>query len=185
MIDPVSELKVRAELLQRGVTAGEDAALARLTALPELRKADQEALRAAAAAMKRKHCLAVVAIEHGFTGWEHARRVLSGDSVEEADYGKLLSGPQRSAFLNHWFATYDEARAVHLELLARDEGARYLLPYQRQFFITERAYVESLGLDPDDPDWRAIGWDWARPKNRAARGRLYARLLSQTRREAG
>ena len=38
--------------------------------------------------------------------------------------------------------------------------------------------MDALGLDPDDPDWAAIGWDWARPRSPAARRRLYARLLS-------
>jgi len=179
MIDPVRELKVRAEVLQRGIEAGEDVVLERLRALPELKRADRDALRAAAASIQRKHCLAVVSRETGFASWDHARRVLEGDR-DEADFGKMLSGPGRGTFLNHWFAAYDEARVVHQELLARRED-RYLLAYQRQFFITERGYIESLGLDPDDADWRAIGFDWVRPRSAPARRRLYAKLLEESR----
>jgi hypothetical protein len=179
MIDPVRELKVRAEILQRGIEAGDDVVIERLRALPELKKAGREALRAAAASIQRKHCLAVVGLETGFSSWEHARRVLSGDP-DEADFGKLLSGPGRGAFLNHWVATYGEARAVHADLLAAG-SVRYLLAFRRQFLITERGYIESLGLDPDDADWRAIGWDWVKPRSAAARRRLYAKLLTQQR----
>jgi len=165
--------------LQRGIESGEGVVLERLRALPELRKADAEALRIAAASIQRKHCLAVIGRETGFASWEHARRVLEGDP-DEADFGKLLCGAGRSTFLNHWCATYDDARAVHQPLLAAG-SARYLLAYQRQCCITESGYIESLGLDPDDADWRAIGWDWVRPRSLAARRRLYARLLAQSR----
>ncbi len=177
MMDPVRELKVRAELLQHAARTCDEAALERLRMLPELRKADVATLRGAAAGLQRKHCLAIVGREAGFVSWDHARRVLEGDP-DETDFGALLSGPGRGTFLNHWFTTYDEAHAVHRQHLA-DDACRYLLAYRRQFFLTERGYIESLGLDPDDADWRAIGWDWARPRSAAARRRLYARLLER------
>jgi hypothetical protein len=179
MMDPVRELKVRAEILHRRVEAGDEAALLRLRVLPEHRKADALLLRAAAATIRRKHCLAIVSREGGFTDWEHARRVLDGDALE-ADFGKLLSLPGRGAFLNHWFTAYDEALAVHRDLLAQG-SPRYLLAYQRQLFITEAGYIESIGLEPDDADWRAMGWDWVRPRSYAARRRLYGKLLAPSR----
>lgn len=179
MIDPIRELKVRAERLHRSVQASETTALIRLRALPELRQADAPALKEAAAAIQRKHCLAVVGKEAGFGSWDHARRVLEGDEAE-VDFGKLLYGDGRGAYLNHWFVGYDEARVVHAKLL--EEGlSRFLLAYQRQLFITEAGYVESIGLDAADPDWHAIGWDWARPRSFAARRRLYAKLLQAQR----
>jgi len=179
MLDPVRELKVRAEVLHHLLTDThtiELSALERLRVLPEHRKATPEALAQAAPTLQRKHCLAVVGREAGFSGWEHAKRVLEGDAAE-ADFGKLLYGAGRSAFLNHWLASYDEARAVHADLLAAGER-RYLLAYQKQFFISEADYIESLGLDPNDPDWTAIGWDWVKPRSMAARARLYAKLLT-------
>ncbi|WP_234023140.1 hypothetical protein [Sorangium cellulosum] len=81
--------------------------------------------------------------------------------------------------LHHWFATHDEARAHAASL---PEGQRsYLLTYKHHFFVADRTFVASLGLDPDDPDWRAIGWDWARPADPTARRRLYAKRLAAMR----
>jgi hypothetical protein len=179
MNDPVVELKVRAELLHKRVKASDPAALRRLRVLSELRRADDAALETAAAGVQRKHCLTAVAREAGFASWEHARRILDGDP-EEADLGKLLYRSERAAggaHLNHWFATYDEARAFHAET-SHPETRRYLLAYQRHLFVVDRYFIEALGLDPDDADWEAMGWDWARPRQPAARRRLYGKLLA-------
>jgi hypothetical protein len=176
MMDPVRELKVRAEILHRGVQAQEPAAVERLRALPEHRRVEPEALREIASHVQRKHCLAVVAREVGFAGWDHARRVFEGDAGE-SDFGKMLYGAGCGGQLNHWFATYEEARAFHVEHRAPDARS-YLLAYQRHFFVADRHFIEALGLDPDDADWTAIGWDWARPRSVEARSRLYAKILT-------
>lgn len=70
------------------------------------------------------------------------------------------------AFLNRWYATYEAAR----EALDADGG--FLLPYRQQFFVSSPDAVRELGLDPDDPDWERIGWDWVRPADPEARERL-------------
>ena len=70
------------------------------------------------------------------------------------------------AVLNRWFTTYEEARAS-LEA----EGG-YLLPYKGQYFVTLGEGIRELGLDPDDPNWARIGWDWVRPKDSDAWERL-------------
>jgi hypothetical protein len=184
-MNPIRESKVRAKLLHHGVRELQPKALERLRALPELRRAEEPELRATASTIKRKHCLAVVAKELGFASWEHARRVLDGDP-SEVDFGKLLYGDNWGAYLNHWFASYEEARAF-LDASspglpsAQPSPTRYLLAFKRHFFIVERFYIEALGLDPDDPDWRAIGWDWARPRSHDARRRLYAKVLAARR----
>ncbi|WP_438022087.1 hypothetical protein [Sorangium sp. So ce233] len=180
MMDPVRELKIRAELLQTRVASSDAEALARLRALPELRRADEAALAAAAPGIRRKHCLAVVARECGFTSWERARLALEGEPGAP-ELGTLLYGRDAGA-LHHWFATHDEARA-HIEALP-EAPRSYLLAYKRHVFVADRAFVASLGLDPDDPDWQAIGWDWARPADPAARGRLYAKRLAAMRGKA-
>ena len=179
MMDPVRELKVRAEILQHAVQAGERAAVERLRVLAEFRRADDLALRAAAAEIQRKHCLAAVAREVGFAGWDHAKRVLDGDP-SESDFGTLLYGGDWGTRLNHWFANYEEARAFHRD--ASEPGARlYLLAYKRHFFVCDRHFLEALGLKPDDADWEAIDWDWVRPANADARRRLYAKILAAQR----
>ena len=69
-------------------------------------------------------------------------------------------------FLNRWFTTYEEARAS-----LESEGG-YLLPYGSQFFVTVDGAIRELGLDPQDPDWARIGWDWVRPADLEAWERL-------------
>ncbi|AUX27212.1 hypothetical protein SOCEGT47_077930 [Sorangium cellulosum] len=180
MIDPVRELKIRAELLHTRLASSDTAALARLRALPELRRADEAALAAAVPGIRRKHCLAVVARECGFSSWESARLALGG-APDAPELGTLLYG-RDGGVLHHWFATYDEARA-HLEALP-EAPRSYLLAHKQHFFIADPAFVASLGLDPDDPDWQAIGWDWARPADPGARSRLCAKRLAAMRGEA-
>ena len=74
-----------------------------------------------------------------------------------------------STFLNRWFRTYEEARAC-LEA----EGG-FLFPHGEHFFVAEAGAVRELGLDPDDPDWSLIGWDWAHPSDAEAFERLLVR----------
>lgn len=167
MIDAIEEIKVRARQLHRRAQAGDPAALERLQRLPEL---DQEP--PAPERIQRKHGLAVIARELGFSGWPHAHRVLEGDE-DEADLGTLLYPPSCGAFTNQWFADYATAR------LTREQAGGYLLGYRRQFFVCSRQFVQTLGLDPDDPDWEAIGFDWIRPQQPAARRRLYAKLIAR------
>ena len=47
-----------------------------------------------------------------------------------------------------------------------------------------RRFVEALGVDPDDMDWQRLGWDWVQPQERAARVRLYAKILAARAKEA-
>lgn len=181
-MDPVREVKTRAEILHRRIQAGDAEAVARLRVLPEHRRKTEGDLSAAAASIQRKHCLAAVSLELGFSGFEHARRVLDG-AAGEADFGKLLYFSEGGARLNIWCASHAEARAILRD--AGDAGdageRRYLLAYQRHFFLADRHFIEALGLDPDDPDWEAIGWDWARPRVPEARRRLYGKLLAARR----
>lgn len=70
------------------------------------------------------------------------------------------------AILSRWFASYEQARSS-----LESEGG-YLLPYKAQYFITTSEGIRELGLDPADPDWELIGWDWVRPRNEEAWKRL-------------
>jgi hypothetical protein len=77
-----------------------------------------------------------------------------------------------AAYLNRWFARYDEARAS-LEA----EGG-YLFPFRSQFFVCEPGFLEARGIDPTHPDWERIGRDWVRPRDEAARDRLERNLVA-------
>ena len=176
MVDPTDELKVRAEILHKRIVSGDVEARARLRALTELAKADEKALAVAASRLQRKHCLAIVARETGFSSWDHAVRVFRGDASER-DLGTLLHDHETRGTLNAWFASYEEARA-HLDERRRAGHRVFLLAYKRHFVIVEDHYIEALGLDPDDPDWQRLGFDWASPREPAARVRLIGKRLA-------
>lgn len=175
MMDPVKELKTRAEILHHAVHAREPKALSRLRRLPELRARAHEQLTAVLPTIRRKHCLAIVAGELGFGSWEQARLVLSGVPREQDDFGKLLYDKDCSHYLNQWFASYREAAAY------RTQHGGTLLAYARQFVVVDHPYIECLGLDPADLDWERIGHDWVRPRSLDARRRLYAKRLAAMR----
>lgn len=84
---------------------------------------------------------------------------------------------QLAVYLNRWFTTHDEARAS-LEM----EGG-FLFPYKHHFFVCEPGAVKAMGLDPNDPDWKAIGFDCARPADPAAFRRLLDRRIMAARKE--
>jgi hypothetical protein len=159
----IDDLKDQARALHKQVQAAQPAALGRVRALRELRDASDSAL---AAETLRRQCLAVIARELGFDGWPHLVAVIEGK--RDDDFGTLLYKP---GHWNIWSASYDEARTI------RAEHGGYLLPYKHQFVIVDRYFIETLGLDPDDADWEAIGRDWVKPGSMQARERLYAKLI--------
>jgi len=79
--------------------------------------------------------------------------------------------PRMGAFLNRWFAKYEDARKS-----LETEGG-YLFPFKDQFFVTENEAVRELGLEPNDPDWALIGWDWVKPLDEKALRRLQEKRL--------
>ncbi len=172
MVDALDELRARATVFHRRVQDREVAALARLRALPELRKATDPQLEQAAAEIKRQQCLNVIARELGFSHWRHAKQIFDSEAELE-DFGTMLAPPKCCGFVNHWYAQHEEAARAHVL-----QGG-YLLPYKRHFLIVTRDYVKTLGLDPDDPDWDRMGHDWARPRDSHARRRLYGKLIAQ------
>jgi hypothetical protein len=82
------------------------------------------------------------------------------------DDGPVMYVARMDAIMNRWFTTYEDARAS-----LQSEGG-YLFPYRNQYFVTLREGIRELGLDPDDPDWARIGWDWVRPDDAEAWERL-------------
>lgn len=80
--------------------------------------------------------------------------------------GPVMYAPRMDAYLNHWFTSYEEAR----ESLMTTGG--YLLPYEDQFLVTVGGAIRELGLDPEDPDWARIGFDWVSPRDTRAWQRL-------------
>ncbi len=163
----IDHLKASARVLQRQVSRGEPEALSRLGLQPQSTEAERSAVQ-------RRHCLAVIAKELGFSSWSHALNVLdeSPSPGASVDFGTLLY-PARigGAHWNIWCADYEEAQRI------RAEHGGFLLPYKRQFFICDQHFIQTIGLDPKDPDWESIGRDWARPASVEARSRLYRKVI--------
>ena len=124
--------------------------------------------------IQRKHALAVIAKEAGFNDWLSLRSAASANLPAEFDTTRLFQARTRG-FLNLWFRHYEEARP-----LLSAEPKRYLFPYRHQFFLCEAAFLESLGVDTNHPDWERIGRDWVKPVD----GRAHARLTVRLRRAA-
>jgi len=89
--------------------------------------------------------------------------------MTEVDQAKLWYQTNLDIFLNRWFSNYEDARAS----LAEQGG--FLLPYRHHFYLCKAEVIKALGLDPDDPDWEAIGHDCARPADDEAFARLRAK----------
>ena len=122
-------------------------------------------------ALRRRDCLNLVAREWGFSGFLAAKAMLTG-SPDAVEFGTLLY-PRHGPTLNAWYSDYGQARAD------RDARNWYLLAYKRDMLVVDRTYIASLGLDPDDPDWEAMGFDWVRPWDVVARARLYAKRIAR------
>lgn len=137
------------------------AAAVRLAALARFRDVALDQLVSGTVAVHRADALAVIALEHGFVSWP---------ALLEARLSELrrvtMHTARLSAFVNRWFPTHAEAAAS-----LRAEGG-YLLPYRREFFVTTADAVRELGLDPHDPDWARIGFDWVQPRDAEAHLRL-------------
>jgi hypothetical protein len=181
-MDAIRELKTRAEILHRRIQINDHRAVGRLRVLPNFRRASYEYLATAAGTIQRRDCLTVIAAELGFASWPQAKAAIAGDGLEVgpgADFGTMLYPPHRCAgHINRWYKTYEEAAED------RRSSGGYLLAYKLQFVVVDRHFIESLGLDPADPDWEALAFDWVRPKSVAARSRLYAKLVARLPREA-
>lgn len=168
MIDPVRELKIRAELLHKRAAANDEASLRRLARLPELRDvASSDEIRSR---IQRKHCLAIVARELGFVGFPHALRAFEGELCSEGA-GTLFVPPRSHGFLNAWFSDLTEARA----LLVGEQ--QFLLAYKRHYFVVGPNYLAELGLDPSGAEWTELERDWTHEPGTAARKRVYAQLF--------
>ena len=125
--------------------------------------------------MARKHALAAVAAEAGFESWPALKGSYAAPAPVHFDTTQLFQ-PATRGFLNRWFARYEQARSV----LEVDPGC-FLFPYRSQYFICEANFLESLGVNPRDPDWQRIGHDWAQPADRRAWARLCVKLRGAAR----
>lgn len=171
------ECKVRASILLKDLCSSEPSratrAAERLRALPAFARLSPGELLARKESVQRKHALAVIAQEQGHASWAELKQALGGD--EEAPLRldtEAFFSRNRGAFLNRWFSSYAEALAS-----LRTVGG-YLFPFREQFFVTDAGFLAALGVDPKDPDWERMGFDWVEPLDPAARARLEQKLIA-------
>lgn len=145
------------------------AAAARFARLRTFADGGADGLLATRARVRLKHALAVVAEECGFAAWLELKRTLEARVRTAVMDPPTFHSPRLDSLLNRWFRDHAEAHA------SLEEQGGYLLSFREHFFVTESEGVRVLGLDPDDPDWAAVGFDLVRPLDRAAYARLCAR----------
>jgi hypothetical protein len=154
----VDEYKVQASILLKSLHSPDieisQKAAKRFQRLPDFGTLSLEEITQAD--IKRKHALAVIALEKGFISWADLKCQLPFI---------------RGGFLNQWFAHYDEAKSY------QQLNGGFLLPFKNQFFICDADYIINLGFDPEDADWKLIGYDWAQPNNKEAWQRLYKKWI--------
>ncbi|WP_454785272.1 hypothetical protein [Legionella sp. WA2024007413] len=154
----VVECKIQASILLKSLRATDlltaQNAAKRFQNLPEFRNCSLGEI--IQADIQRKHALAVIAMGKGFNSWTDLKCQLPFI---------------RGGFLNLWFAQYTEAKAHQ-----RTQGG-FLLPFKNQFFICDADYIHNLGFNPEDEDWKLIGYDWVNPERKDAWKRLYKKWM--------
>ncbi len=176
----VPECKIRASILLKDLRCDERPrtvrAAERFRSLPVFALLDTDAIIGRRDSIQLKHALAAIAAELGYPTWTACKRRLEVPANLRLDTERFFETrtgePMGAAYLNRWFARYDEARAS-----LETEGG-YLFPYRHQFFICEQGFLDVRGIDPADPDWERIGRDWVRPRDEEARGRLERSLIA-------
>lgn len=175
-IDPLKEAKIRASLLMKALLSP-DASKARAAAerfrqsLPEEFGAlSPEQILALREQVQRKHALAVVAKEQGYSSWAELKAAAS--ALEKHFDPERFFVRHGGAYLNRWFASYEEARSS-----LRANGG-FLFPFHGQFFVCESGFLTALGIDVGDPDWARMGFNWVEPVDPEAKARLEQKLVA-------
>lgn len=146
----LSEIKIQAQILLKKINSSDHKlkadALAKIAGY--LKSIN---LELSAEDIQLKHCLGCLAADYGFANWANCKFYF-----EHSQLSKFI--PQ-GGFFNQWFSNYKEAKSI-----LKTSGG-YLLPYNEQFFICERGYIEYLGLNPDAEDWNKIAYNWVEPED--------------------
>ena len=114
-----------------------------------------------------------MAREAGFKTWQMAVDVMDARLVPGDDFGDFWYSTATDVMLNHWCRNYEEALAVH-----KDHGG-FLIPYRRHFAVVQKAYIEILGMDADDPAWQAVRYNLVEPEDKISYRHLTLCRLKQ------
>lgn len=140
-------LKKRAKKLKQNHRKGDPKSLQRVAS--QLKKATPSN----PVDLQHKHALLTVAREAGFVSWQQAQKVIQGEVKQGDNFGEFWYSVRTMSTLNHWCVKYDEAK----QLLLTKGG--YLIPYKSQFAVVHSAYIEAIGLSPNDHHWASLEHD--------------------------
>jgi glyoxalase superfamily protein len=138
-------------------------ALSQIQHLKNKAKLLQKAKAKAGKPMALKDALEIIAQHASFASWRELK--------ENFDANAILVRHLGSSVWNVWYSSYKDA----LRDLNQRDG-RYLLPYQRQFFICDIHYINRLNIDVDDADLKLVGNNWVEPKDPVAWDRLLKKM---------
>lgn len=115
-----------------------------------------------------KEMLLLVAQSLGFSSWR--------DLKKQIELSDILVSPHASAFWHVWYRNYEQAEE-HLE-----KTGGFLLPYQKDFFICDKFYIESIGISAEDEDLLRVGNNWAKPNDHASWEKLVKKIIAHKKR---
>jgi hypothetical protein len=140
----LNEVKTQAKKLLKAIKT--DTALQQKLAVP-LKTFQLESIEA----LQLKHCLTLVSQQLGFSSWHHAQTILSGSQTlaNRPDMGTAFYTKACGGLINLWFADYLQAKAV----LNNQATTRWLLPYQKQFIVVEKDYLDLLKMSEGCEKW--------------------------------
>lgn len=138
-------------------------AMSRIESLKIKAKLLQKAKKKAGKDIPLKEALDTLAQTSGFKSWREFKEIL--EATEHFYPGK------GTAYWNVWHSSYEEACAQ-----LKEKMDIYLLPYQKDFFICEIDYIESLGISRTDEDLKKVGRNWVEPQDDQAWERLQRRV---------
>ncbi|MEL6308619.1 MAG: hypothetical protein AAFQ52_10795 [Chloroflexota bacterium] len=167
----LEEYKTQASILLKQVYSDDVAtvenAVARFRQLPYLRDKSLRTLTQNNP-VKHKDALHVIALENGYSSWAMFKQWLDQHTKQatKAPYFTDVYPRRCMRYTLEWHTDYEIAS----QSLGTEGG--YLFPYKNQYFICSATYITELGLDPSDPDWARIGYNWVQPDDERAWGRL-------------
>ncbi|MBX7219968.1 MAG: hypothetical protein K1Y36_08475 [Blastocatellia bacterium] len=171
----LEEFKVQAAILLKDLRSQEQVralkAATRFHQLPQFSDHSISSLLVNRESIKLKHALTVIAVENKQPSWTDFKRYWERREALRAQRAFSPLYPRRCAgFLNEWHGSYEVARR------SLEQAGGFLLPFRSQYFICTADYIRVLGLEPTDPDWERIGYDWVRPAHQDAWERLNGKL---------
>jgi hypothetical protein len=138
-------------------------AVSRVESLKIKAKLLQKAKKKAGKDIQLKDALETLAKASGFASWREFKEILEATEMFYPRKG--------TAYWNVWYSSYEKACA-HL----KEIPTGYLLPYQKDFFVCDIDYIESIGISREDADLKKVGRNWVEPQNSQAWGRLLRKM---------